>query len=70
MGYSQDTDDLFIYLEPDAYMLHLKAMQSKILPGSYEPIFRYHPFTSFYCTPGDCSFLVIVLPNSVILHNM
>ncbi|KAK1696806.1 hypothetical protein QYE76_013503 [Lolium multiflorum] len=52
MGYSQDTDDLFIYLEPDAYMLHLKSMQSKILPGSYQPMFKYHPFTSFYYTPG------------------
>jgi hypothetical protein len=60
MGYSQDTDELFIYAEGNAYMVHLKWMQSKILPGINQHIYKYHPFTSFY-TPGDSSFLVITL---------
>uniref|UniRef100_A0ACD5TAL5 Uncharacterized protein n=1 Tax=Avena sativa TaxID=4498 RepID=A0ACD5TAL5_AVESA len=37
MGYSQDTDELFIYVEGNVYMVQLKSMQSKILPGTVKP---------------------------------
>ncbi|VAH72194.1 unnamed protein product [Triticum turgidum subsp. durum] len=50
LGYSEDTDVIFIYVNGSVYMVHLKSMQSKNLhETSY--ITDYHPFTAFY-SPG------------------
>ncbi|XP_051222529.1 uncharacterized protein [Lolium perenne] len=51
LGYSEDTDAFFIFLEGDVYMVQFKSMQSKRLHET-EYICNYHPFTSFY-TPGQ-----------------
>uniref|UniRef100_A0ACD5TS74 Uncharacterized protein n=2 Tax=Avena sativa TaxID=4498 RepID=A0ACD5TS74_AVESA len=50
LGYSEDTDAFFIFVEGYVYMVQLKSMQSKRLHQT-EYIDKYHPFTSFY-TPG------------------
>ncbi|KAM3197743.1 hypothetical protein ACQJBY_073053 [Aegilops geniculata] len=47
LGYSEDTDVIFIYVNGSVYMVNLKSMQSKKLhETSY--ITDYHPFTAFY----------------------
>ncbi|XP_010230378.1 uncharacterized protein LOC100840606 isoform X1 [Brachypodium distachyon] len=50
LGYAEDTDDIFIYVDSNVYMVQLKSMQSKRLHET-RYVFDYHPFVSFY-TPG------------------
>ncbi|XBI15463.1 hypothetical protein VPH35_057877 [Triticum aestivum] len=53
VGYSEDTDVVFIFVGSSLYMVQLKSMQSKRLYGtSHFPC--YYPLTSFYA-PGNCS---------------
>ncbi|XP_044336401.1 uncharacterized protein [Triticum aestivum] len=49
LGYSEDTDEIFIWMEPNKYLVQLKSMQSKRPKTNYTS--NYHAFTSFY-TPG------------------
>ncbi|KAF7034227.1 hypothetical protein CFC21_045268 [Triticum aestivum] len=59
-GYSQDTDEIFILVEPNnVYLVQLRSMQSKRLHG-IDCIMKYHAFTSF-CTPGNFSSIVLIL---------
>ncbi|KAF7027625.1 LOW QUALITY PROTEIN: hypothetical protein CFC21_039656 [Triticum aestivum] len=53
VGYSEDTDVVFIFVGSSLYMVQLKSMQSKRLYGtSHFPC--YYPLTRFYA-PGNCS---------------
>ncbi|KQK02391.1 uncharacterized protein LOC100839686 [Brachypodium distachyon] len=52
LGYSEDTNAIFIIIDFTVYMVQLKSMQSKRLHEiDFRDIANYYPFTSFY-TPG------------------
>uniref|UniRef100_M8BHS7 Uncharacterized protein n=1 Tax=Aegilops tauschii TaxID=37682 RepID=M8BHS7_AEGTA len=47
LGYSEDADVFFIYVDFNFYMVQFRSMQSKILHETCY-ITDYHPFTGFY----------------------
>jgi hypothetical protein len=59
LGYDEDNDAIFVYVDTNVYMIQLLSMQFKKLYESDRADY-YHPFTSFYA-PGDCSSLVLVM---------
>uniref|UniRef100_M8CPV7 F-box protein AT5G49610-like beta-propeller domain-containing protein n=1 Tax=Aegilops tauschii TaxID=37682 RepID=M8CPV7_AEGTA len=59
VGYDEDTDEIFLSMHYNVYMVQLKSMQSKTLKGVSSASYFY-PFTSFY-PPGDCPSLLFIL---------
>ncbi|KAF7020804.1 hypothetical protein CFC21_033856 [Triticum aestivum] len=59
LGYSEDADVFFIYVDVKFYMVQFRSMQSKIIHEAYY-ITDYHPFTGFY-SPGNFSYSIFLL---------
>ncbi|KAF7026897.1 hypothetical protein CFC21_099401 [Triticum aestivum] len=57
LRYTEDSDDIILYVGPNVYIIQLKSMQSKKLCGTRH-VSGHHSFKSF-CMPGDCSSLVL-----------
>jgi hypothetical protein len=57
LGYDEDNDAIFLFVDANVYMVQLLSMQFRRLYESCYPI-NCHPFASFYA-PGDCSSLVL-----------
>ncbi|XBI05479.1 hypothetical protein VPH35_133640 [Triticum aestivum] len=60
LGYVEDTDGIFLYVNGSVYMVQLESMQSRKLGDARNTISYCHSFRSVY-GPGDCSFLVLIL---------
>ncbi|XBI42578.1 hypothetical protein VPH35_126890 [Triticum aestivum] len=59
IGYVEDTDGIFLYMNGGVYMVELESMQSRKLCEARNTITYCHSFRSFYA-PGDRSFLLIL----------
>ncbi|KAF7026883.1 hypothetical protein CFC21_038970 [Triticum aestivum] len=65
LRYAEDTDEIFLYVGHNVYMVQLKSMQSKKLCES-SCVSAHHSFKSF-CMPGDCSSLVLTRSSNLVM---